>query len=102
MTLKFMGLLAATALSVAVGTAQGQEILLGNLAAGAGPFATLAKTNEIAAQMAIEEINGSGGVNGKKLKLISFDTAGKPDQAVLGVRKFAEDDKVMAIVGPFS
>ena len=79
-----------------------QEILLGNLAAGAGPFATLAKTNEIAAQMAVDEINAAGGVAGKKLKIVSFDTAGKPEQAVVGVRKLAEDDKVMAIIGPFS
>ena len=28
--------------------------------------------------------------------------AGKPDQAVVGLRKLAEDDKVMAIIGPFS
>src|SRR5436853_3889859 len=100
---KILGLLAATALSVAIGqTANAQEILLGNLYAGAGPFGTLAKTNEIAAQMAVEEINASGGVGGKKLKIISFDTAGKPEQAVIGVRKLAEDDKVMAIIGPFS
>ena len=95
--------LAAAALSVAAGgMAQAQDILLGNLFAGAGPFATLARTNEIAAQMAIEEINAAGGVGGKKLRIISFDTAGKPEQAVIGVRKLGEDDKVMAIIGPFS
>ena len=100
---RLLGLLAATALSVVTGqTLQAQEILLGNLFAGAGPFATLAKTNEIAAQMAVEEVNAAGGVGGKKLKIISFDTAGKPEQAVVGVRKLAEDDKVMAIIGPFS
>ena len=100
---RLLGLLAATALSVVAGqTAQAQEILLGNLFAGAGPFATLAKTNEIAAQMAVEEVNAAGGVGGKKLKIVSFDTAGKPEQAVVGVRKLAEDDKVMAIIGPFS
>jgi branched-chain amino acid transport system substrate-binding protein len=100
---RLLGLLAATALSViSAQSTQAQEILLGNLFAGAGPFATLARTNEIAAQMAIEEVNAAGGVNGKKLKIISFDTAGKPEQAVVGVRKLAEDDKVMAIIGPFS
>lgn len=100
---RVLGLLAATALAVTTGgMAQAQEILLGNLFAGAGPFATLAKTNEIAAQMAVEEINAAGGVGGKKLKIVSFDTAGKPEQAVVGVRKLAEDDKVMAIIGPFS
>ena len=100
---KWWGLLAATALSfAAAGTAQAQDILIGNLLAGAGPFATLARTNEIAAQMAVDEINAAGGIAGKKLKIVSFDTAGKPEQAVVGVRKLAEDDKAMAIIGPFS
>ena len=82
---KILGLLAATALSVVMGqTAQAQDILLGNLSAGAGPFATLAKTNEIAAQMAVEEINAAGGVGGKKLKIISFDTAGKATSRLAG------------------
>ena len=51
---QYLGLLAATALSLATnGSARAQELLIGNLLAGAGPFATLAKTNEIAAQMAV-------------------------------------------------
>src|SRR5829696_2596198 len=92
MRLGFLALLAATTLTaITGGAAQAQEILLGNLFAGAGPFATLARTNEIAAQMAAEEINAGGGVNGKKIRIISFDTAGKPEQAVVGVRKLAED-----------
>src|SRR5690242_17198634 len=100
---KLCGLLTATALAVILsGTANADDILLGNLYSGAGPFATLAKTNEIAAQMAVDEINAAGGISGKKLKIVSFDTAGKPDQAVVGLRKLAEDDKVMAIIGPFS
>jgi branched-chain amino acid transport system substrate-binding protein len=103
MKAKVWGLLAATALSVMTnGAVQAEDILLGNLAAGAGPFATLAKTNAIAAQMAVDEINAAGGIAGKKLKIVTFDTAGKPDQAVVGLRKLAEDDKVMAIIGPFS
>src|SRR5690606_2528028 len=62
----------------------------------------LARTNSIAVEMADEEINAKGGIKGKKIKLITFDTAGKPEQAVVGLRKLAEDDKVLAIVGPFS
>ena len=94
-------LIAAVSAFTIVGAAA-QDLLLGYLPSAGGPFATFSKTNEIAAQMAVEEINASGGVSGKKLKIISFDTAGKPEQAVIGVRKLAEDDKVMAIIGPFS
>ena len=84
------------------GVAQAQELLLGYLPALAGPFATLSRTDEIAAQIAVDEINAAGGVGGKKIRIISFDTGGKPDQAVVGLRKLAEDDKVLAIIGPFS
>jgi branched-chain amino acid transport system substrate-binding protein len=84
------------------GSAAAQDILLGYLPAGAGPYATFSKTNEISAQIAIDEINAAGGIAGKKLRIVSFDTAGKPDQAVVGLRKLAEDDKVLAVIGPFS
>jgi branched-chain amino acid transport system substrate-binding protein len=79
-----------------------QDIPLGYLPSAAGPFATFSRTNEIAAQIAIDEVNASGGISGRKLRLVSFDTAGKPDQAVVGLRKLADDDKVVAIIGPLS
>jgi branched-chain amino acid transport system substrate-binding protein len=84
------------------GSATAQDILLGYLPSAAGPYATFSKTNEIGAQIAIDEINAAGGINGKKLRIVAFDTAGKPDQAVVGVRKLADDDKVMAVIGPLS
>jgi branched-chain amino acid transport system substrate-binding protein len=92
---------ASVTLNMAI-AANAQDIMLGYLPAGGGPFATFSKTNLIAAQMAVDEINAAGGVGGKKLRIVSFDTAGKPDQAVVGVRKLAEDDKVAAVIGPFS
>lgn len=95
-------LIVAAAAAFAATSVQAQDLVLGYLAAGAGPFATLSRTNDIAAQIAIDEINARGGVGGKRVRLIAFDTAGKPDQAVIGLRKLAEDDKVLAVVGPFS
>jgi len=83
-------------------SASAQELLLGYLPAAGGPFATFSKTNLVAAQMAVDEINAAGGIGGKKIRIVSFDTAGKPDQAVVGLRKLAEDDKVLAVIGPFS
>ncbi len=94
--------LAGAALMATAGSARADDIVLGYLYAGAGPFATFSKTNLVAAQMAVDEINGNGGIAGKKIRIASFDTAGKPDQAVVGLRKLAEDDRVIAIVGPFS
>ncbi|HEX4410165.1 MAG TPA: ABC transporter substrate-binding protein [Xanthobacteraceae bacterium] len=98
----FRSLATAAIIAVAATAARADDLLLGYLPALGGPFATLSKTDEIAAQIAIDEINAAGGVGGKTLKIVSFDTAGKPDQAVIGLRKLAEDDKVMAVIGPFS
>ena len=81
--------------------AQG-ELVLGYLTAETGPFVSLSRTNEVAARIAVDEINAAGGVNGKRLRYITFDTAGNPGQTVVGLRKLAEDDKVLAIIGPFS
>src|SRR6516165_2267984 len=98
----FAGLLVATAAALTMSPAWSQEIVLGYLPSGGGPFATFSKTNQIAAQMAVDEVNASGGVNGKNIRIVSFDTEGKPDQAVVGLRKLADDDKVLAVIGPFS
>jgi len=94
-------LLAAAGLITAPAFAQ-SEMVLGFLTAETGPFVSLSRTNEVAARIAVDEINGAGGVNGKKLRYIAFDTAGNPGQTVVGLRKLAEDDKVLAIIGPFS
>jgi branched-chain amino acid transport system substrate-binding protein len=94
-------LTAAIAFAATATHAQG-ELVLGYLTAETGPFVSLSRTNEVAARMAVDEINAAGGVNGKKLRYIAFDTAGNPGQTVVGLRKLAEDDKVLAIIGPFS
>lgn len=95
-------LVSALALAVGVTSAKSEDLVLGYLPASAGPFATYSRTNLIAAQIAVDEINGRGGINGRHLKIVSFDTGGKPDQAVVGLRKLADDEKVIAIVGPLS
>ncbi|MFN2646510.1 MAG: ABC transporter substrate-binding protein [Burkholderiales bacterium] len=94
-------LIAAVSLAAAPAWAQ-NELVLGFLTAETGPFVSLSRTNELAARIAVDELNAAGGVNGKKLRYIAFDTAGNPGQTVVGLRKLAEDDKVLAIVGPFS
>jgi branched-chain amino acid transport system substrate-binding protein len=108
MRLKRFKLFSIAAVAVALGpggAAPGlaqSELVLGYLTAETGPFVSLSRSNEIAARIAVDEINAAGGVNGKKVRYITFDTAGNPGQTVVGLRKLAEDDKVLAIIGPFS
>lgn len=98
--LMMMSAVAATALNL--GSADAQNLLLGFTHDKSGPWVSLTRLQPIAVEMAIEEVNAAGGVNGKMLAISTFDAAGKPDQAVVAVRRFAQDEKALAIVGPFS
>ncbi len=49
-----------------------------------------------------KEVNDAGGINGHPLKLIVYDTEGKPTLAVTLVQKLIKKDNVCAIVGPMS
>ena len=79
-----------------------EDLVIGFTMAKTGPFVSIANTNEIAVDMAVDEINAAGGVNGNKIKVVKFDSAGDPKQAVLAVQQFAQDDHALAVVGPFS
>ncbi len=44
-------------------------------------------------------INAKGGVNGRKIKLISLDDAYSPPKTVEQTRRLVEQDEVLAIIG---
>lgn len=52
-------------------------------------------------QLAIEEINAKGGVDGKKLVVISKDDAGKPAEAVTAANELVSREGVALITGTF-
>ncbi len=57
------------------------------------------KQGSAAAQIAVDEINAAGGINGKTLQLIVVDDEGKADKAAAAVEKLATVDKVDVFVG---
>lgn len=80
----------------------GKEVRIGAAFAVTGHFRDWIVKNQIAAEMAVEEINAMGGIKGVPLRIITRDTASKPGEAGRAIRKLADDDKVLAIVGPLS
>jgi branched-chain amino acid transport system substrate-binding protein len=52
-------------------------------------------------QLALDEINAAGGVNGKKLEVISKDDGGKPATAVTEANELVESDHVAMLAGTF-
>jgi branched-chain amino acid transport system substrate-binding protein len=75
-------------------------IKIGALFAVTGPAAFLGEPERNSAKMVVDEINAAGGVKGRKLELIVYDTAGDATKAVQLATKLIKDDKVVAIIGP--
>ena len=51
-------------------------------------------------ELAVEEINAAGGVNGKKLELVKYDTKSEVSEATNGATKLITENKVKALIGP--
>src|SRR6478672_3720232 len=93
-------LLAAAALSCGgERNPSGQGIELGFYGALTGPQATFALSGRNGARLAIDEINRTGGVLGKKLSLLSEDDRNEPSEAASAVSKLITQNHVVALIG---
>jgi len=75
------------------------EILIGQFGSLTGTEATFGISSDNGLKLAVEEINSTGGVLGKKIKLITYDDQGKPSEAATVVQKLINKDKVVAVIG---
>jgi branched-chain amino acid transport system substrate-binding protein len=74
------------------------EIKLGTTAYYSGPASTAAAYGQ--AQVAyFQMVNDGGGINGRKVNLISLDNAFSPSKAIEQTRRLVESDEVFAIAG---
>jgi branched-chain amino acid transport system substrate-binding protein len=103
---KLFGGLATVALlagsSAAIAGAPGvtsNKILFGQSAALAGPAGALGIGMREGLRAAFAESNAGGGVNGRKLELISLDDGYEPDRAIANTRKLLDESKVFALIG---
>ena len=53
------------------------------------------------AQMAADEINAAGGVDGRKIELVLYDDHSSSSDAVRAFQRAVSDDKVVAVVGTY-
>src|ERR1700677_620971 len=74
------------------------EIKLGQTVPYSGPASAFSSYGRLMAGY-FEMINASGGINGRKITLISLDNAYSPPKALEQTRKLVEDDGVFADVG---
>jgi branched-chain amino acid transport system substrate-binding protein len=72
------------------------EIKIGNIMPYSGPasaYGVIGKTE----QAYFDKINAEGGINGRKIKFISYDDGYSPPKAVEQARKLIESDEVLLI-----
>ena len=106
MKTKFWALLGAlllAAVSTAVYSAEvgvtDSEIRIGQFAAQTGPAAELGKRMQLGIQAHFTAVNATGGINGRKLTLVSRDDGYEPEKAAAAVKALIEEEKVFALVG---
>ena len=96
-------LLVATAVLACLGgQAQAQNIRIGFQAPLTGPAASDGKTALQGAQLAVEQINASGGIKGRPLELVVLDDQTQPAQAVPIANKFIGEGIKAVISGSYS
>lgn len=75
------------------------EIKIGVFLSTSGDNADFGITTRNGIELAVEEINAKGGVNGKKLVLVSKDTNSRAEQAQTVAKELATQDKVAVAIG---
>ena len=77
-------------------------ITIGLVCPVTGNLAEFGKTFQIAAEIALEEINEAGGINGRTLEIEVVDSKSDPKESTEAARKMVSDDKIVAVIGDYS
>ncbi|HYJ46457.1 MAG TPA: ABC transporter substrate-binding protein [Pyrinomonadaceae bacterium] len=104
-TLIALGLIAA--LLAAAGCARrgtntadpGGDIKVGVYGDLTGQTSSFGQSTKNGSQMAADEINAAGGINGRKVQLVIEDDQGEPGKAATVVAKLINQDQVRALIG---
>lgn len=83
------------------GEATGEPIKIGALTSLNGPFTPWGLQVRDGMELAVDEINAEGGVDGRPLELTVVDDQSNPDEGVTGIERLIDDD-VVAIGGTIS
>lgn len=81
------------------GSTSSDEILIGHFASLTGSEATFGQSTDNGIKLAVDEINEAGGINGKKVKLVTLDDKGDAREAGLAVTRLVTHDQVAAVLG---
>lgn len=75
------------------------EILVGEYGSLTGSEATFGVSTHQAIMLAVDEINAAGGVNGRRIKVLTEDDQSKAEEAANAVTKLISQNNVVAVLG---
>lgn len=81
------------------GSGSGGAIKVGLYGSLTGSQSTFGQSTEKGVKLAVDKINAAGGVNGRKIEIVSYDSMGKPQEAGNAVTRLIESEKVVAVLG---
>ena len=80
-------------------TATGETIKLGAIYPLTGSVAAIGENIRHGLEMAVDEVNAAGGVNGKQIELVWGDTQGDPKIGMSEAERLITQENVVALVG---
>lgn len=95
---KASALLAAAITSVGCFAAD-DPIKVGHYASMTGKEATFGQSTDNGIRLALKEINAAGGLNGRKIELLTYDDKGDSKEAGTAVTRLITSDHVVAVLG---
>jgi len=81
------------------GGGTGGEIVIGEFGSLSGENAAFGTSSHHGVELALDEINGAGGVLGKKVRVVTEDNQSRTEQVTTIVKKLINQDKVVAVLG---
>lgn len=90
----------ATPTTSSAGAADATTIKIGLNFELSGDVASYGQAEAQGVKMAAEEINAAGGINGKKIQLVEYDTKSDTAEATTLATKLMSQDKVVTVIGP--
>ncbi|HEX7832555.1 MAG TPA: ABC transporter substrate-binding protein [Thermoanaerobaculia bacterium] len=99
LSLAFIGCPPKTESTGSTAGGEAGEIVVGEYGSLTGGQATFGQSTHNGIMLAVDELNGAGGVNGRKFRVITEDDQSKSEEAATAVTKLISQNNVIAVLG---
>jgi len=93
-------MLATISITGCANKTEDESYKIGAIISVSGPASNLGVPEKQTLEMLAEEINASGGINGRQVEIIIYDSETNSEKAATLATRLIERDEVLAIIGP--